>query len=87
MMRRMRSRISTWPRVVAVFLMTPLAVVMAALADDKPRLVLHKGDRIILIGNTLAERMQYYSHFETLLHARFPRSSWWSTTWDTRPTS
>ena len=37
---------------------------------ESPRLELHKGDRIILIGNTLAERMQYYGHVETLLHAR-----------------
>jgi glucose/arabinose dehydrogenase len=43
-----------------------------ALSADKPKLDLRKGDRIILIGNTLAERMQYYGHFETLLHARFP---------------
>ncbi len=41
-------------------------------AAAKSELVLKKGDRIILIGNTLAERMQYYGHFETLLHARFP---------------
>ena len=34
--------------------------------------MLKKGDRIILIGNTLAERMQYFGHFETLLHGRFP---------------
>ena len=33
---------------------------------------LKKGDRIILIGNTLAERMQYFGNFETLLHSRFP---------------
>jgi len=45
---------------------------LAARAAEKPGLVLKKGDRIILIGNTLAERMQYYSHFETLLHSRFP---------------
>ena len=37
-----------------------------------PNWCLRKGDRIILIGNTFAERMQYYGHFETLLHARFP---------------
>ncbi len=47
-----------------------------AVAEDVPgqpaRLELKKGDRIILIGNTLAERMQYYGHFETLLHSRFP---------------
>ncbi len=41
-------------------------------AAEAPRLALHKGDRIIIIGNTLAERMQYFGHFETLLHSRFP---------------
>src|SRR5690348_17384935 len=41
-------------------------------ADEASRLELHKGDRIILIGNTLAERMQHFGHFETLLHSRFP---------------
>ena len=29
------------------------------------------GDRIALVGNTLAERMQIYNHFETLLATRF----------------
>jgi len=43
-----------------------------AAADEKPRLELHKGDRIIIIGNTLAERMQQFGHFETLLQSRFP---------------
>ncbi|MHB1558280.1 MAG: PVC-type heme-binding CxxCH protein [Isosphaeraceae bacterium] len=45
----------------------------ASAAADPNLLELHKGDRIIIIGNTLAERMQYYGHFETLLHARFPK--------------
>ena len=31
------------------------------------------GDHISIIGNTLAERMQYFGHFEMLLHARFPQ--------------
>ena len=43
-----------------------------AKAADAPRLELKKGDRVILIGNTLAERMQYFGKFETLLHSRFP---------------
>jgi glucose/arabinose dehydrogenase len=43
-----------------------------ALADDSPKLELKQGDRIILIGNTLAERMQYFGNFETLLQSRFP---------------
>lgn len=31
-----------------------------------------QGEHIALVGNALAERMQYYGHFETLLHQRFP---------------
>jgi glucose/arabinose dehydrogenase/azurin/lysophospholipase L1-like esterase len=34
---------------------------------------LHVGDHICIIGNTLAERMQYDAWLETLLHARFPK--------------
>jgi glucose/arabinose dehydrogenase len=43
-----------------------------ARADAKAPLELKKGDRIVLIGNTLAERMQYFGNFETLLQSRFP---------------
>jgi hypothetical protein len=35
-------------------------------------LKLQKGDHVVIIGNTLAERMNYFGHFETLLHSRFP---------------
>jgi glucose/arabinose dehydrogenase/lysophospholipase L1-like esterase len=42
----------------------------AAAADP---FVLHAGDHICIIGNTLAERMQYDGWLETLLHARFPK--------------
>ena len=55
---------------------TALAIVgfRPALAQDGPpdRLALDKGDRVVLIGNTLAERMQYFGHWETLLQSRFP---------------
>jgi glucose/arabinose dehydrogenase len=44
----------------------------AEVANQPKKLDLRKGDRIILVGNTFAERMQYYGHFETLLHSRFP---------------
>jgi len=56
----------------------PLALALAAMlapsvrADDGPPLPLKKGDKIVLIGNTLAERMQYFGNWETLLHSRFP---------------
>jgi len=43
-----------------------------AVADDSTRFEPKLGDRIILIGNTLAERMQYFGNFETLLQSRFP---------------
>jgi glucose/arabinose dehydrogenase len=56
---------------VATVLLSFLAAVPAWSAE-KSALVLKKGERLILIGNTLAERMQYYGHFETLLHGRFP---------------
>ena len=35
-------------------------------------LVLKKGDRISLVGNTLAERMQHHGWMETYLYTRFP---------------
>lgn len=34
-------------------------------------LELRAGDRIALVGNTLAERQQLFNHFETQLHTRF----------------
>lgn len=37
-----------------------------------PRLALQPNDRIILLGNTQAERQQLFNHFETLLMTRFP---------------
>lgn len=36
-------------------------------------LLLQDGDRITFIGNTLLERSQYFGHFETLLHQRYPK--------------
>jgi glucose/arabinose dehydrogenase/azurin len=36
-------------------------------------LELRPHDRVAIIGNALAERMQHSGHLETLLHARFPK--------------
>ena len=44
----------------------------AAAAPASPRLELRASDRVILIGNTLAERQQYFNHFESLLLAAYP---------------
>src|SRR5262249_22737859 len=44
-----------------------------ASADEPAKLVLQKGDRISIIGNTLADRMQHDGWLETYFHARFPK--------------
>jgi glucose/arabinose dehydrogenase/lysophospholipase L1-like esterase len=49
-------------------LLVPLAVSAAA----PETLKLDTGDRIVIEGNTLAERQQLFGHFETLLQSRFP---------------
>ncbi|MCA9034914.1 MAG: c-type cytochrome [Planctomycetaceae bacterium] len=41
-------------------------------AADVQRLSLHRGDRIAIIGNTLADRMQHFGHVEAALHNAFP---------------
>jgi hypothetical protein len=35
-------------------------------------LSLGKGDRVVILGNTFAERMQHFGYFEALLHHHFP---------------
>lgn len=65
---RLRSRI---PRGLLLITLAAVAGGRVARADE-PRLELRKGDRIVLIGNTLAERMQYFGNLETLLQSRFP---------------
>ncbi len=35
-------------------------------------ITLRRGEKIALVGNSLAERMNLFGHFETLLHTRFP---------------
>lgn len=41
-------------------------------AAEAPPLTVQRGDHLVLIGNALAEREQYFGHLETLLHSRFP---------------
>lgn len=41
-------------------------------ADVPGALPLRRGDRIVVIGNTFAERMALFGHFETALSARYP---------------
>lgn len=41
-------------------------------SDHGPRLELRKGDRVVFIGNTFAERMNLFGYFETLLATSVP---------------
>ena len=45
----------------------------AALPKSSLPLQLVPGERIALVGNSLAERMNLFGHFEALLHSRFPQ--------------
>ncbi len=55
-------------------LLASLALLLtASLAHAQARLELKKGDRISIVGNTLAERMQHHGWLETYIHTRFPQ--------------
>ena len=41
-------------------------------ATQATSLDLKKGDHLVWIGNTFAERMQYFGEIESQLHARYP---------------
>lgn len=55
------------------------AVLAAGTASAQPtdsaaaRLELRPSDRVVLVGNTLADRQQYFNHFETTLLALYPQ--------------
>ncbi|GAA4433770.1 PVC-type heme-binding CxxCH protein [Bremerella cremea] len=50
-----------------------MSLIHSSSVEAAAKLELKKGDKIVYIGNTLAERMQYFPHFETRLQARFPQ--------------
>ena len=50
------------------------AALLAALPCSvaaQPPVAFQSGDRVVLVGNTLCERMQLFNHFETLLMAQY----------------
>ena len=47
--------------------------VLAGTSVLASELELRKQDHICFVGNALGERMQHHNHFETLLHANFPK--------------
>ena len=59
--------------VVAAILVLLVAATSASSAAAAPKpFELRDGDRVVLIGDTLIEREQNYSHLETLFHLRWP---------------
>ncbi|MBI3823255.1 MAG: discoidin domain-containing protein [Planctomycetes bacterium] len=52
-------------------LVASLLVLLAGAVAQAQPLTLKKGDRISIVGNTLAERMQHHGWLETLLYTRF----------------
>ncbi len=60
------------PSCAAALLLGLCVSLISSDARAEAKLELKKGDKIVYIGNTLAERMQYFPHFETRLQARFP---------------
>ena len=66
MLRTLRLSISVAVAVACVSL-------APAAREAATRFELRAGDHICIIGNQLAERMQYEGWLDTLLHARFPR--------------
>ncbi|MDA2926509.1 GDSL-type esterase/lipase family protein [Acidobacteria bacterium AH-259-G07] len=59
-------------RTVSVVVLACVFLFAASCLNRQPTLTLEPGDHVVIIGNTLAERMQYFGHFETFLHARYP---------------
>jgi putative membrane-bound dehydrogenase-like protein len=53
-------------------LLQPPRIARAALPPSSLPLAFLPGERIALAGNSLAERMNLFGHFEALLHSRFP---------------
>ena len=55
--------------IISCFLITFLTACNTSKTLD---LIPNKGDHIVIIGNTFAERLQYYNYFEPLLYKNFP---------------
>ena len=62
------------PRVLPPAVFFGLGLIADVVRTGVPRaLEIREGDHVCLVGKTLAERMQHFNRWETLLHQRFPR--------------
>jgi len=61
------------PLVTCAALLAGAASAQPTDPSSSPRLELRPDDRVVLIGNTLADRQQYFNHFETAVLALYPQ--------------
>ncbi|MCE6988019.1 PVC-type heme-binding CxxCH protein [Dyadobacter sp. CY323] len=62
-----------FPRLLfAILCISPFFTAKLAAQSPNPGFVPEKGDHIVLLGNTFADRMRHYNYFETLLQKSFP---------------
>ena len=59
-------------RLIAFVTLLGLSWSLSASAHAETPLTVNPGDKIVVIGNTFAERMSFFGHYETRLHARYP---------------
>ncbi len=59
-------------RLFALLTVIGLSCGLSLTALAEAPLVVNPGDKIVVIGNTFAERMSMFGHYETRLHARYP---------------
>lgn len=74
------THMKTWQRFILVMAMVMTTAARAVAVDWVPQ----KGETIVVLGNTFAERMMAFGYFESALHAQYPehnlrvRSMAWS---------
>jgi azurin/glucose/arabinose dehydrogenase len=55
-----------------VFVCSAIMLLLVASTAQAGDLKIKENDRIVILGNTFAERMHLFGYFETFLHSRFP---------------
>jgi len=63
------------PRVLVLTCLVAQVLLGTVSLRAEETLPLHAGDKIVILGNTFAERMQLFNHWETLLYSRFPKEN------------
>jgi hypothetical protein len=62
----------TMQRFIAMLTVVGLSLGLSGRVRAEAPLQVNPGDKIVVIGNTFAERMSFFGHYETRLHARYP---------------